>query len=111
MLEEIISQQRPKDWPVVALALCLFYFGIESMQVDVYLRAPKAKSICNTMDETAIFILNQIFASTGGFKLLKFDWSRDEHAVLVDHDVQSLKTLRGLRELSQEYRKREIHVL
>ncbi|KAL9047084.1 MAG: hypothetical protein Q9214_000254, partial [Letrouitia sp. 1 TL-2023] len=105
LLQYLISRQRRADWPVISLALCLLLFGVESMQVDIYLRSRRAIFECKSMEETAILMLTEIFmASTGGFKPLTLDWDVEENASLVEGNTNAIKTLRGLQCLSQEYR-------
>lgn len=107
MLQETVSRQRRKDWPVVAVALCLLLFGIESMQVDVYLQSSReARITCRKMNDTVILMLTEIFsASTAGFNPLSLDWESKRNDHLVDNDPQAIDTMRGLQEIKQEYRK------
>lgn len=57
LLQNLISRQRRADWPAISLALSLLFFGVESMQVDTYLRSRHASLICKSMEDTAILML------------------------------------------------------
>ena len=104
LLQTLISRQRRADWPAISLALCLLFFGVESMQVDIYLQSKCASLVCKSMDETASLMLTEIFtASTGGFKPLSLDWDVEANANLLDGNDEAVETLRGLQSLSQEY--------
>ena len=104
LLQDLISRQSRADWPAISLALCLLFFGVENMQVDIYLRSSHASLLCNKMEETAILMLTEIFwASTRGFKPLTLDWDVEENASLVEGNVGAVQTLRGMQCLSQEY--------
>ena len=104
MLQETISRRRHGDWPAIALALCTLLLGVESMQVDIHLQSPKAKSICKSMEDTAILMLTEIaWSNTAGFNPLSLDWEVAKNAALVDNDKRAVDTLRGLQEVRQDY--------
>ncbi len=104
MLQSLMSRQNRSDWPAINLALCLLFFAIESMQVDIYLRSERADLDCQEMDESAILMVTEIYkASTAGFNPLSLDWDEEENAMLVAGNFNTVETLRNLQCLSQEY--------
>ncbi|KAL8744293.1 MAG: hypothetical protein Q9190_003453, partial [Brigantiaea leucoxantha] len=104
LLQTLISRQCRADWPVISLALSLLFLGVESMQVDIYLQSRHPRLVCESMEETAILMLADIFtASTRGFKPLTLDWDVEENVNLVEGNSNVVETLRGLQRLSQEY--------
>ena len=104
LLQTLICRQRRADWPAISLALCLLFFGVESMQVDIHLRYETASLDCKSMEETAILMLAEIFiASTRGFNPLILDWDVEEKAKLVEGNKSAVEICRGLQSLSQQY--------
>ena len=68
--------RKREDWAYACLILCLICFGVETMQIDAYLRAPSERP--GTLDEfirgDALSYLAELFyASTGGSIL--FGWT------------------------------------
>lgn len=103
-VQGMISAGKRADWPAVCFALCLLFFGAESMQVDIHLRSTNPEVSCEAMEMRSILVLADLFsAMTLHFDPLNLDWSRTENQALLDGDVEAVESLRGLQELSQDY--------
>ena len=103
-LEKKLTRGDRQDWAPTCLALCIIFFAIENLQVNVYLRCLDAEAICLSTETAAIQTLAHLFAAhTRNFNPLWLDWSEDETLFLVNSDQNMGIALENIQLLSQEY--------
>ena len=106
VLEQRLFHGERKMWPTICLSLCLVFFGVESMQVDVYLRHTRedAERECESMKRTSLDVLAELFRKhTSGSSPLDLDWEEPANHALVDSDTRLILCLRRLQEVQEKY--------
>lgn len=105
-LDLLIQKGNKSDWPTIIFTLCIVFFAVESMAVDIYLRTrtvEQSTSICQNIEYNAIFALvERLKISTSGLNALDLDWNLAKNRALLNGDAGAIQGFQYLQQSLNE---------